>query len=63
VTRQSFRHSIVGSEVGRPRPLAYMRRGHTRRSRPRRTRAGVGVWGGLTLLLVLASLVVSWALA
>ena len=27
------RHWIVGSEVGRPRPIAYMRRGHTRRSR------------------------------
>ena len=45
------RRTIVGSEVGLPRPPAWMRRGHTRRA-GRRSRAPIVLL--LALLLVLA---------
>lgn len=40
-----LRHNIVGSEVGNPRPMAYMRRGRTRRASARRR-----PWGRLLAL-------------
>jgi type VI protein secretion system component VasF len=50
-----FRHDITGSEVGRPRPPAYMRRGRTRRSRSARLSRRAPVWrlAALALLLLL----------
>lgn len=39
------RHHIIGSEAGQHRPLAYMRRGHTRRAGRRR-----GLWPLLVLI-------------
>ena len=58
--RRRSRHGIVGSEAGRPRPMAYMRRGRTRRSRGLRfsraeTLLRLGVLLSLLLLAVLAA--------
>jgi len=47
------RHHIVGSEAGQHRPLAYMRRGHTRRAGRRRP----GLWLLLTIPLLAVALI------
>lgn len=53
MTRRFLRHNIVGNEVGRPRPPAYMRRGRTRRSRSRKTRRTPLIVFALFLMAVL----------
>jgi hypothetical protein len=48
-------HRIVGSETDQARPIAYMRRGRTRRYARRRP-LGVAVLAGAAILLSLAAL-------
>ena len=53
-----FRHHIRGSEVGRDRPMAYMRRGRTRRSRaahPLRRTAVVPLFALLLVMLLVVA--------
>lgn len=63
MNRAPVRHAIIGTEVGQPRPPAYMRRGHTRRSRPRRARPDLGLWAALALAVALAILLLRLTLA
>lgn len=50
-----LRHNIVGSEAGNPRPMAYMRRGHTRRARPRQF-----PWGRAAVIAGAAVAAIIW---
>lgn len=56
MSRPLLRHDIVGTEVGQPRPPAYMRRGRTRRTRYRRRRPGGWIILALALCLMAAVL-------
>ena len=53
-----FRHHIRGSEVDRDRPMAYMRRGRTRRSRaahPLRRTAAVPLLALVVVMLLVVA--------
>lgn len=59
--RRLLRHGIVGTEVGQPRPPAYMRPGHVRRSRSRRSRRGrLMALSLLVMALLIFTLVGLW---
>jgi hypothetical protein len=61
MNRLLARHVIVGSEVGEPRPPAYMRRGRTRRTRSRRRRPNALLWwAAATAILMLVALLSPW---
>lgn len=53
VSRRFLRHNIMGAEVGRPRPIAYLQAGGPRRRRPGRWRRTLWLTAG-AILLVLA---------
>ncbi len=59
MSRRFLRHNIVGAEVGRPRPIAYLRVGAPRRRRPgRRLRTLWLIAGAILLALAVYRLAV-----